>query len=135
MPRMLRLAPEAKGKTPMPSARASRRPVLGPDPASLPPVAVPGIRSSPRTPHWWSTWLVRGVAAMMAATFLFRVAVVTAKILIGIETVDSAGSILGYGSFIDDAASRVISAIQMPTPTAPAAPANPSGPTATEAAR
>jgi hypothetical protein len=68
----------------------------------------------------------------MLATFLFRVAVVTAKILIGIETVDSAGSTLGYGSFIDDGASHVIElvrqSIHSPTPTVAPGPVGPVGP-------
>lgn len=104
-----------------PMARKPRRQVLGPDSRTLPPIAVPGEPSPGKRPHWTAAWLVRGIAGIMVATFLFRVAVVTAKILIGIETVDSAGSILGYGSFIDDGASHVIElvrqSIHSPTPT------------------
>ncbi len=128
MPRMFRLGPDPeKGKTPMaPMARKPRRTVLGPDPAALPPIAVPGNPSPGKRPHWTAAWLVRGIAGIMVATFLFRVAVVTAKILIGIETVDSAGSILGYGSFIDDGASHVIElvrqSIHSPAPAGPAGP-------------
>lgn len=109
-----------------PMARKPRRTVLGPDPAALPPIAVPGEPSPKKRPHWTAAWLVRGIAGIMVATFLFRVAVVTAKIFIGIETVDSAGSVLGYGSFIDDGANHVIElvrhSIHSPTPTGTAGP-------------
>ena len=115
-----------------PMARKPRRTVLGPDPAALPPVAVLGDPSPGKRPHWTAAWLVRGIAGIMVATFLFRVAVVTAKILIGIETVDSAGSVLGYGSFIDDGANHVIElvrqSIHSPTPTGPAGPPSQVGP-------
>ena len=133
MPRMLRLGPDPeKGKTPMaPMARKPRRTVLGPDPAALPPIAMPGDPSPGKRPHWTAAWLVRGIAGIMVATFLFRVAVVTAKIFIGIETVDSAGSILGYGSFIDDGANHVIElmhqSIHAPTPTGPIGTPSPVG--------
>ena len=114
-----------------PMARKPRRTVLGPDPAALPPIAVPGNPSRRKHPHWTAAWLVRGIAGIMVATFLFRVAVVTAKIFIGIETVDSAGSILGYGSFIDDGANHVIElmhqSIHAPTPTGPIGTPSPVG--------
>lgn len=104
-----------------PSRRPRRPTILGPDPATLPPIAVPGEPSPGKRPHWTAAWLVRGIASVMIATFLFRVAVVTAKIFIGIETVDSAGSVLGYGSFIDDGANHLIElvrqSIHSPTPT------------------
>lgn len=141
MPRMLRLEPDPeKGKTPMaPMARKPRRQVLGPDPAALPPIAVPGDPSPGKRPHWTAAWLVRGIAGIMVATFLFRVAVVTAKIFIGIETVDSAGSILGYGSFIDDGANHVIvlvrQSIHAPTPTVATGPVGPPGQPEAEPAR
>ena len=122
-----------------PMTRKPRRPVLGPDPASLPPVAVPGEPSPGKRPHWSAAWLVRGVAGIMVVTFLFRVAVVTAKIFIGIETVDSAGSILGYGSFIDDAANHVIvvvrQSIHSPTPTGATSPVGPPSQPAAEPVR
>ena len=114
-----------------PMSRKPRRQVVVPDPAALPPVAVPGNPSPGKRPHWTAAWLVRGIAGIMVATFLFRVAVVTAKIFIGIETVDSAGSILGYGSFIDDGANHVIElmhqSIHAPTPTGPIGTPSPVG--------
>jgi hypothetical protein len=119
--------------------RKPRRQVLGPDPAALPPIAVPGNPSPGKRPHWTAAWLVRGIAGIMVATFLFRVAVVTAKIFIGIETVDSAGSILGYGSFIDDAANHVIvvvrQSIHSPTPTGATSPVGPPSQPAAEPVR
>ena len=122
-----------------PMARKPRRTVLGPDPATLPPVAVPGNPSPGKRPHWTAAWLVRGIAGITVATFMFRVAVVTAKILIGMETVDSAGSVLGYGSFIDDGANHVIElvrqSIHSPTPTGAAGPVGPPSQPAEEKAR